>query len=417
MNVEAQIYWRPLDDRDCLCHRYCHGNSTRHDEGDGTPRRGQHAKMNGCVNATFKIRPDIPDASENGSSAWHRILRRSFVSRTAPRVMTKARHPWDGNQAFTGPGNKVLDVEADATEQDFILADNPVFFIRNASDYVLFMQDFATSEAQGKPPEKFFTYLKEHHPDDIPVLLRYRQHIQNDPLTSTYWSQVPYAFGSDMRAICRYRCSPVTGAVVPAMPGSSHDYLRERMIERLAAGQDEVAFDFAVQVKMDASKSVIDNPTVEWGEPFEIGRHDSYRRPGVRHRCAEPLRRSPIVFTLACATGAPAGRRNKRNPQGGVSGQPEPAPRISTVGMRKSAADLDVINRSDFTTVRDLNSQLSEWAWAGAQAAPGIIGEWSCVIGAATVSQIAPRLIFSLISLAYGVALWRSRHCGGWLTN
>jgi catalase len=232
--------------------------------------RGQHAKMNGCVNATFKIRPDIPDALKIGvfglAQDFEAVIRFSNGSQSDDR---KPDIHGMAIKLLQVDGNKVLDVEADATEQDFILADNPVFFLRNASDYVLFMQDFATSEAQGKPPEKFFTYLEEHHPDDIPVLLRYRQHIQNDPLTSTYWSQVPYAFGSDMRAICRYRCSPVTGAVVPAMPGSSHDYLRERMIERLAAGQDEVAFDFAVQVKMDASKSVIDNPTVEWGEPFE----------------------------------------------------------------------------------------------------------------------------------------------------
>jgi hypothetical protein len=80
----------------------------------------------------------------------------------------------------------VLDVESDLPEHDFILADNPVFFIRTAADYVLFMQDFAASAPRGQPPEKFIAYLKENHPADIPVLLGFRQHLQDDPLSSMY---------------------------------------------------------------------------------------------------------------------------------------------------------------------------------------------------------------------------------------
>lgn len=235
----------------------------------GTHQRGQHAKLNGCVKATFKVRPDIPDAFKIG--LFGMALDFEVAIRFSNGSQSDDLKPDIHGMAIKllkVPGKKVLEVEADATEQDFILADNPVFFIRNASDYALFMEDFATSVTQGKPPERFLSYLKENHPEDIPVFLCFRQHIQSDPLTSTYWSQVPYAFGSEEGTVCRYRCSPTTEAVASATPSQSHNYLRERMIERLAPGQHEVVFDFTVQVKTGASKSVVDNPTVGWDEPF-----------------------------------------------------------------------------------------------------------------------------------------------------
>jgi hypothetical protein len=135
-----------------------------------------------------------------------------------------------------------------------------------APDYVLSMRDFASSASQGKPPEKFVSHLREHHPEDIPVLLRFRQQVQHDPLTSTYWSQVPYAFGLNDRTVCRYRCSLLEGVVETTTAGSSPDYLRERMIERLSPGRDEVVFDFAAQIKIDADKSVIEGGIS--GEPI-----------------------------------------------------------------------------------------------------------------------------------------------------
>ena len=235
----------------------------------GTPQRGQHAKMNGCLNAVFTVRPDLPPNLQTGLFK----IARDF---DAAIRFSNGSESDDGKPDLHGmaiklfgvPGKKVLEVEAHAAEQDFILADNPVFFIRNASDYVLFLQDFASSAPQGKPPEKFISYLKENHPEDIPVFLGFRQQVQHNPLTSTYWSQVPYAFGLTEDTICRYRCTPINGATEPTGAGSSPDYLRERMIERLSAGRDEVVFDFAAQFKKGADKSVIDNPTMQWNEPF-----------------------------------------------------------------------------------------------------------------------------------------------------
>ena len=47
------------------------------------------------------------------------------------------------------PGEKLLEDEKDATTQDFVLIDNPVFFIRNVADYVPFMEDFRNLKSPG----------------------------------------------------------------------------------------------------------------------------------------------------------------------------------------------------------------------------------------------------------------------------
>lgn len=232
-------------------------------------KRGQHFKMNGCVEASFKVHQDIPDELKEGlfkeAKTYQAVVRYSNGAQKDDRI---ADIHGMAIKLFDVPGKKALDEAGDVAEQDFILADNPVFFIRTASDYVLFMKDFAKSAPRGKPPEEFIAYLKENHPEDIQVLLGFRQHVQENPLTSTYWSQVPYGFGGKEGVVCRYRTKPTASPTTSGEAGSTHDYLRERMVERLSDDNDEVVFDFDVQVRSGADKTVVDNPTVEWDEPF-----------------------------------------------------------------------------------------------------------------------------------------------------
>jgi catalase len=237
-------------------------------------KRGQHFKMNGCLEATFDVSDNIPDELKIGlfreARSYKAVIR---FSNGAEQDDRKPDIHGFAIKLLSVDGDKVL-AEDDTREQDFILADNPLFFIRTASDYVKFMQSFAESAPKGEPPKAFIAYLQENMPEDIEVLLGFRQHTQSSPLTATYWSQVPYSFGGGEQSICRYRVR-VPGAEVGAegMAGATHDYLREVMVERLAAGNEDAVFDFEVQVKSGASKDIIDNPTVTWDEPFQKVAH------------------------------------------------------------------------------------------------------------------------------------------------
>jgi hypothetical protein len=102
-------------------------------------QRGQHPKQHGCVKARFEVLADIPDKLKVGLfakpatyNAYVRFSNGREVDDTKPDVHGMAIK-------LTGvPGRKVLQSEATATTHDFILADKPVFFIRDTDEYVRF---------------------------------------------------------------------------------------------------------------------------------------------------------------------------------------------------------------------------------------------------------------------------------------
>jgi hypothetical protein len=238
----------------------------------GAGRRGQHYKQHGCVRAQFEVLADIPVRYKVGLfakpatyAAYVRFSNGGMVDDTKPDIHGMAIK-------LTGvPGRKVLEAEAAATTHDFILADNPVFFIRDTDEYLRFMENFAETAPFGKLPLKFIFWLALHHPLDLPVLLSFRRHVQDSPLAVQYWSQVPYAFGDGQRTICRYGAIPQPGNMVAPIPSANRDaaYLQRAMIEHLTTAGREAKFDFTVQLRDDATPEVIDNPTVSWGNPVQ----------------------------------------------------------------------------------------------------------------------------------------------------
>jgi len=239
-------------------------------EGTGRDRRGQHPKHHGCVVAHFEVLADIPDEYKVGLlatpatyTAYIRLSNGAQIDDTKPDVHGMAIK-------LTGvPGQKVLETEATATTHDFILADRPVFFIRNTEEYVRFIEDFAQSAAQGKRPLKFINWLKEHHPEDVPILLEFSQQFQDSPLTAQYWSQVPYAFGAGGTTVCRYSAVPQEGNIIAPIPAAERDaeYLRRALADHLTVAKQPAKFDFTVQLHADATPDVIDSPTVAWDTP------------------------------------------------------------------------------------------------------------------------------------------------------
>lgn len=220
-------------------------------------RRGQHFKMHGLVDAVFSIRDDIPDDMRVGLFAAPKDYRAEvrFSNGFAKDDRTANPHGM-AIRLYDVAGPKLL--EPAGTEHDFILVDYPVFFIRNAAEYVIFFEDFAVSQPKGQPPLKFLAYLQQHHPEDIRVVKESHAQLKENVLEIDYWSQTPFAFGTGGGSICRYR----------ATPQKSADYLRERMLARLSDPRPGVVFDFAVQIKRNATPADIENPTVEWSEPF-----------------------------------------------------------------------------------------------------------------------------------------------------
>ena len=236
----------------------------------GLGNRGQHYKGHGCVRAKFEVLADIPDqykiglfATPGSYSAYIRFSNGAEFDDTKADIHGMAIK-------LTGvPGRKVLEAESSAETHDFVLADKPVFFIRDREGYSRFVENFAETAPKGKAPLKFVAWLALHHPTDMPTLLGFRRQAQDSPLAARYWSQVPYAFGSGMGTICRYGAIPKDGNIISKIPSvqRDQDYLRRAMVDHLTSARRSAAFDFTVQLRTDATPAVIDNPTILWNTP------------------------------------------------------------------------------------------------------------------------------------------------------
>src|SRR6266403_3973222 len=114
--------------------------TTRQAVGDGVYRRDAHAKTHGCMLASFRALPKLePPLSvgvfedTNPHKAWVRFSSGS----------TSLQSDWQPDargmaiKVLGVRGEKMLEGEENALTQDFLMINNPVFFIRDVKEYAL----------------------------------------------------------------------------------------------------------------------------------------------------------------------------------------------------------------------------------------------------------------------------------------
>src|ERR1035441_3020149 len=122
--------------------------------------RGQHPKQHGLVRAQFIVEPNLP------AHLRHGVLSKPETFQALIRF-SNGRSQNDNNRDAHGmaikllgvKGEKVLETEQDAQTQDFIMIDNPIFFVKNVHDYVPLRKSFHRV-ATGNLLTKGFTGLK-----------------------------------------------------------------------------------------------------------------------------------------------------------------------------------------------------------------------------------------------------------------
>jgi hypothetical protein len=223
--------------------------------------RDQHPKPHGCVRAEFVVDADVPADLRHGIFAAPRTYPawiRFSSSFSPPRSDDKRDAHGMAIKLMGVAGPKALAAERDATTQDFVLANNPVFFCRNASDYVA----LATNASQGHFM-KFFVFPRPR-PRELRNMLGATQKRVTNPLRTRYWSQTPSALGP---YAVKYSATPrPTAASVPGRRPQAWDdnELRAVMARELAAG--EALFDFMVQRQADPETMPVEDPTIPWSE-------------------------------------------------------------------------------------------------------------------------------------------------------
>jgi Catalase len=217
----------------------------------GPARRDAHPKAHGCLQAEFRVLDGLPPALRVGvfaeSKAFKAWIRFSNGSDT-PQPDSVG----DGR----GMAIKLMGIaQSPSTTQDFLMINHPVFFVRNAADYV----DFQTAPSLWR---FFFPGLNP---------FRFRLHELScargiagqtvlNPLNVRYWSMTPYGFGG---GACKFSARPAgtpsrfTATDVP-------DFLRANLARHLA--ETSASFDFMVQLRAQPDTMPIEDPTIIWNE-------------------------------------------------------------------------------------------------------------------------------------------------------
>lgn len=224
--------------------------------------RDAHAKAHGCVKGRFTVAGGLPAELAVGLFAEAR----SFDAWV--RFSNSERHPAsdrvkDGRgmavKLLGVAGPKLLDDERDATTHDFVMINHPVFFVRNAIDYV----DFIDAEGRGSQTAFFFgarpPWRWRLH--EMLAGMAIKGHEVKSPLEERYFSMVPYALGD--RAI-KLSARPCAETHTPVPAGSDEDVLRKMMTDALAAGP--ACFELQVQLQGDPHDMPVEDPTIEWSE-------------------------------------------------------------------------------------------------------------------------------------------------------
>jgi hypothetical protein len=221
-------------------------------------RRDAHTKTHGCVKAEFTVLPDIPEAARLGLfktpatyATWIRFS--NAFSSIASDQDIDVRGMAIKVMGVEGP--KLLEREQHEKTQDFLLINHNVFFSPDTKTYLEFSREYVKREST-------IGYLLR--PDrwrQAATLYRAARGKMTNPLTSRYWSSVPFALGT---AAIKYSAAPCGGTLTEGRLGSSANALREAMAAHLAAR--EACFDFMVQFQIDPVTMPVEDSSIEWDE-------------------------------------------------------------------------------------------------------------------------------------------------------
>ncbi len=279
--------------------------------------RGQHPKQHGCVRAKFVIAKSLDHIYRQGLFREHKVY-------DAWIRFSSGAQPDDRKPDAHGMAVKIMGVEGpkcladdrEATTQDFVLVDNPTFFLRDAMEYSRFSE--LLLKAKGKAPSSVYDALGFFTSGSIQRLLtllllslfqwrfsaffrliRFASKRISNPLLTRYWSTTPYKFGEtcmkfsavpaefsggtpaegpgddSYQVLADFLSPAVATQLTRSSPtADSPDLLREALSRTL--GSHGAVFLFQVQLFQGDQTTPIDDPTIEWPEdaaPFRTVAH------------------------------------------------------------------------------------------------------------------------------------------------
>jgi len=229
----------------------------------GNALRDAHPKAHGCVRAEFHVSKNIPAQFAKGifipDQSYQAWIRFSNASNDASSADIDKDARGIAIKLLGVSGTKILESEKQATTQDFIMINHPVFFANDAKRYLSFINDVNSQNMIRKLHIPFALGFK----GTMNALGARNSQIAN-PLYARYWSMVPYqlGLGNDRQAV-KYsvRACSATANNLPKNP--SHDFLREALKNTLQ--QTDACMEFLIQPRT-SNKMLVEDSMTEWDE-------------------------------------------------------------------------------------------------------------------------------------------------------
>lgn len=229
----------------------------------GNALRDAHPKAHGCVRADFHVSKNIPAQFAKGmfipDRSYQAWIRFSNASNDASNADIKKDARGIAIKILGVSGQKILESEKQATTQDFIMINHPVFFANDAKRYLSFMNDVNSHNMVRKLHIPFALGFKGTR-----NALGARNSQIANPLYARYWSMVPYqlGLGNDRQAV-KYsvRACSMQPNNLPKNP--SHDFLREALKKTLQS--TDACMEFLIQPRT-SNQMLVEDSMTEWDE-------------------------------------------------------------------------------------------------------------------------------------------------------
>ncbi len=226
----------------------------------GQYERGGNTKTHGIVRATVTVRDDLPVHMRKGIFSTVRsypaYVRYSGPGPDVPSDIRDAGFSSMAMKIMDVPGEKLM--EDEKFTQDFSAICTPTFVTpdtrSNARLQYWSLHDMALY---------YFWDPRALHILDFFMQALWTE-TQFNPLGHRYFSCVPYLLGEGQAMIYSYSPKSEVTRKIPGVPFGKvpFNYLRENMIKTL--NEQDVEFDFLVQVQTDSHRMPLENAAVRW---------------------------------------------------------------------------------------------------------------------------------------------------------
>ena len=237
--------------------------------------RDAHAKAHGCVKAEFRVWDNIDPALRYGvlsepGRQWDAWLRLSNGN-AYPQFDRIKDARGMAIKLLEVPGPKLTASRHHAREQDFVMFNHPVFFVRDVAEY---RHNFA-AQAEGK---KIMAFLPTFDPRSwelrhLFIALRTLAPAPQTPVATTYSSVAPYKLGPHN---IKYRVIPAPQNCpsyrLPKLNRDLPNFLRSALYQQLSLDRMPACFTLQVQRQNAEHYMPIEDTSIEWDEavsPFE----------------------------------------------------------------------------------------------------------------------------------------------------